>query len=75
MEHNFLHVMSTTGFGIEKLYGSSWQFTPSKLDVERTIQFHEPHPVAKIPFRMMRRFGRPLARAYGWHGNMLKLGE
>lgn len=55
--NDFLHAMSVTGFGIEKLYGSAWQFTPSKLDVERTIQFHEPHPIPKIPFRMMRRYG------------------
>lgn len=47
--------MSSTGFAIEKLYGSVWQFTPSDLDVERSIQFHEPHPSGKIPFRMARR--------------------
>lgn len=61
----FLHAMSVTGFGIEQLYGSAWQFTLSKLDVERTIQFHEPHPIPKIPFRIMRQCGRRLARAYG----------
>lgn len=55
--NDFLHAMEVTGFAIEKPYGSVWQFTPSRLDVERTIQFHEPHPVAKIPFRAVRRFG------------------
>ena len=67
---DFLHAMSHTGFEIEKLYGSTWQFTPTKLDVERSIQFHEPHPVNKIPYRVARRHGRRLNRAYGWTGAM-----
>lgn len=67
--------MSSTGFAIEKLYGSVWQFTPSDLDVERSIQFHEPHPSGKIPFRMARRYGRRLFRAYGRHAGMFKLAE
>jgi len=65
---DFLYAMSETGFAPEKLYGSVWQFTPAKLDVERSIQFHEPHPAGKIPFRNARRIGRRLNRAYGWHG-------
>lgn len=60
---DFLHAMSSTGFAIEKLYGSVWQFTPSNLDVERSIQFHERHPSGKIPFRTARRHGRRLFRA------------
>ena len=67
---DFLHAMATTGFEPSKPYGSVWQFTPSKLDVERSIQFHEPHPRGKIPFRTARRFGRRLSRAYGWHSGM-----
>lgn len=39
---DFLHAMCSTGFITEKLYGSVWQFTPTNLDVERSIQFHEP---------------------------------
>jgi hypothetical protein len=70
---DFLFAMAATGFAPEKLYGSIWQFTPSKLDVERSIQFHEPHPVGKIPFRNARRIGRRLNRAYGWHGGMFAL--
>ncbi|KAG0004385.1 hypothetical protein BGZ79_009456 [Entomortierella chlamydospora] len=70
--NDLLHAMSATGFGMEKLYGSVWHFTPSKLDVERSIQFHEPHPISKIPFRTARRFGRRLFRAYGWRGDMFK---
>lgn len=70
---DFLFAMAATGFAPEKLYGSVWQFTPSDLDVERSIQFHEPHPVGKIPFRNARRMGRRLNRAFGWHGGMFTL--
>lgn len=73
--NDFVHAMISTGFGAEKLYGSVWHFTPSKLDVERSIQFHEPHPSGKIPFRVARRHGRRLHRAYGWHGDMFVLQE
>ncbi|GFF99300.1 hypothetical protein IFM61392_00759 [Aspergillus lentulus] len=71
--NDFLHAMGTTAFTVEKLYGSVWQFTPRNLDVERSIQIHEPHPIAKIPFRVARRIGRRLNRAYGWHGQMFTL--
>ncbi|KAK7703128.1 hypothetical protein SLS57_011071 [Botryosphaeria dothidea] len=70
---DFLHAMTSTGFTPEKLYGSVWQFSPTKLDVERSIQFHEPHPSGKIPFLVARRHGRRLNRAYGWHGGMFVL--
>ncbi|KAF8635827.1 hypothetical protein AX15_000026 [Amanita polypyramis BW_CC] len=70
---DFLHAMGLTGFAIEKLYGSVWQFTPYNLDAERCIQFHEPHPSGKLPFRTARRNGRRLSRAYGWHAGMFKL--
>lgn len=73
--NDFLHAMTSAGFGAEKLYGSVWHFQPTQLDVERSIQFHEPHPVGKIPFRMARRIGRRLARAYGWVGGMFVLRE
>ncbi|KAG4270342.1 hypothetical protein FPRO04_11501 [Fusarium proliferatum] len=45
------------------------QATPTKLDVERGIHFHEPHPMGKTPFETVRRHGRRLTRAYGWHGD------
>lgn len=35
---DFLHAMMSTGFVAEKLYGSVWQFQPTKLDVEKSIQ-------------------------------------
>ncbi|PWY93426.1 hypothetical protein BO94DRAFT_563841 [Aspergillus sclerotioniger CBS 115572] len=72
---DFLHAMVSTGFRVEKLYGSIWQFSPQRLDVERSIQFHEPHPSGKILFRTARRHGRRLFRAYGWHSGMFKLEE
>ncbi|KAK4234779.1 hypothetical protein C8A03DRAFT_46958 [Achaetomium macrosporum] len=71
--NDFLHAMTSTGFRAENLYGSVWHFQPSQLDVERSIQFHEPHPVGKIPFPMARRIGRRRARAYGWFGGMFAL--
>lgn len=72
---DFLHAMHSTGFLPEKLYGSVWQFKPTKLDVERSIQFHEPHPSGKLPYKTTRRFGRRLERAYGWVGSMFVLRE
>ncbi|KAM0228243.1 hypothetical protein ACHAPO_010891 [Fusarium lateritium] len=71
--NDFLHAMGSTGFQIEKLYGSVWQFQPTNLDVERGIHFHEPHPKGKISFEIARRQGRRLARTYGWHGGMFIL--
>ncbi|KAI4869994.1 hypothetical protein F4820DRAFT_443476 [Hypoxylon rubiginosum] len=70
---DFLHAMDSTGFTAQKLYGSVWHFQPTRLDVERSIQFHEPHPRGKIPFLVARRHGRRLSRAYGWHGAMFVL--
>lgn len=70
---DFLHALTSTGFAAEKLYGSVWQFRPTALDVERSIQFHQPHPRGKIPFRIARRHGRRLNRAYGWFGGMFVL--
>ncbi|RBR19874.1 hypothetical protein FVER53590_12178 [Fusarium verticillioides] len=56
--NGFLYAMAAAGFKIEKLYGSVWQFTPNKLDFERSIHFHKPHPMGKIPFEAARRHGR-----------------
>ena len=57
---DFLQAMVATGFVPDKLYGSVWQFTSSKLDVERSIHFDEPHPSGKIPYLVARRHGRRL---------------
>lgn len=74
---DFLYAMHQVGFGCEKLGGSAWQFTPGRsLDgcaYSRGIQFHEPHPIAKIPFRMARMYGRRLGRTYGWGGWSFRL--
>ena len=65
---DFLHAMSHIGFRAVKHYGSVWQFTPTKMDVERGINFHEPHPSGKLRFQVSRRFGRRLNRTYGLYG-------
>ncbi|OAL53445.1 hypothetical protein IQ07DRAFT_562298 [Pyrenochaeta sp. DS3sAY3a] len=72
---DFIHAMVTMGFSAEKAHGSAWNFFPktARVDVERSIQFHEPHPSSKIPFHWARRYGRRLARAYGWTGEMFRL--
>lgn len=76
---DFLYAMNQVGFGSEKLGGSAWQFTPGpSLDTctyVRGIQFHEPHPIAKIPFRMARMYGRRLARTYGWGGQTFRASD
>ncbi|KAH8734678.1 hypothetical protein BGZ61DRAFT_442937 [Ilyonectria robusta] len=64
--NEFLHAMALTGFRAEKLYGFVWQFSPTKLNVKRSIQFNEPHPKGKMTLEVARRFGRRLTRAYGW---------
>ncbi|KAF5871548.1 uncharacterized protein Bfra_008067 [Botrytis fragariae] len=66
---NFLYAMTSTSFAAEKQYGSVWQFTPTKLDIEWSIQFHEPYPPGKIAFRTVRRTGRRLGRSYDWGGD------
>lgn len=72
---DFLRTLTSVGFAAEKLYGSVWQFRPVSLDVDRSIQFHEPHPRGKVPFRVARRHGRRLNRAYGWNAGMFELKE
>lgn len=69
---DFLHAMTCAGFAAQKLYGSVWQFTPSLLDVDWSIHFHDPHG-AKLPFRWARRFERRLFRTYGLHGAIFGL--
>ncbi|KAK3620988.1 hypothetical protein LTR56_023069 [Elasticomyces elasticus] len=71
----FLHAMDSAGFLIEKFYGSVWQFQPTKLDVQRGIQFHEPYSSGKLAYWVARRFGRRLERAYGLLGQMFVVQE
>ncbi|KAF9696333.1 hypothetical protein EKO04_005368 [Ascochyta lentis] len=70
---DFLHAMVSVGFGAEKLQGSAWHFTPATLAAERSIQFHEPHPGNKLPFKWARRYGRRLTRAFGWTSASFRL--
>ncbi|KAM7182847.1 hypothetical protein V8F33_013973 [Rhypophila sp. PSN 637] len=63
---DFLHAMASVGFVAEKLYGSVWQFKPTKLDVEQPIQFHEPHPSPKMGFTTARRTGGGCSASMDW---------
>jgi hypothetical protein len=68
----FVGTLTKLGFAVEKLHGSAWQFTPKTLNLPRGIQFHEPHPSGEVPLTLARRYGRRLARAYGWEAAMFK---
>jgi hypothetical protein len=58
---DFKRVMVRVGFTAEKLQGCACQFMPmSSTNVERSIQFHEPHPNSDVPFMLARRLGRRL---------------
>ncbi|EQL04262.1 hypothetical protein OCS_00012 [Ophiocordyceps sinensis CO18] len=73
---DFTYAMTSTGvFAAEKLYGSVWQFQRVDGSDQSRIQFHEPHPRAKIPFVTARRHGRRLNRAYGWAAETFVLRE
>lgn len=72
---DFLHAMASTGFAAQKLYGSVWHFQPVSQEMERSIQFHEPHPSGKVGFMTARWWGRRLNRAYGWEGSLFVLKE
>lgn len=76
-----LNAMSSLGFATEKLYGSSWQFTPppdlpaingsrNNNKKHQPIQLHQPHPSPKLRYWEAKRFGRRLSRHYGWDGSM-----
>ena len=58
--------MGAVAFTIDKLYGSAWRFQPTKLGVERSIIFHEPHTSSKMPYRVARWVWSRLERAYAW---------
>jgi hypothetical protein len=74
---DFVSAMSAISFMPEKLYGSVWRFTPkdgSVFDTEMPVNFHEPHPAVKLPFRIPRLYGRRLTRNYGIDGGSFDLG-
>ncbi|KZF25151.1 hypothetical protein L228DRAFT_62829 [Xylona heveae TC161] len=72
---DLLHAMTAMGFEPIKLYGSIWLFTPRNGDVERSIQFSEPHPKGKISSSMARQIGRRLQHSYEWHKDMFMLAQ
>lgn len=62
---DFLSFMASVDFSVKKLDGSAWLFAPAEADLfRRSIIFHEPHPESKMSFRVARRYGRRLERAY-----------
>ncbi|KAK8134001.1 hypothetical protein PG984_006013 [Apiospora sp. TS-2023a] len=66
----FLHAMGSVGFQSEKLYGSVWQFSPAAgaaagLKRVRAIQFHEPHPSSRLPFKIVRAMGQRMKKRFG----------
>ncbi|KAM3419280.1 hypothetical protein BST61_g5217 [Cercospora zeina] len=82
---DLLFAFNAVGLQPIKLFGSVWMFSPvpkgevaetdagivtcGKLDLQRSISFHQPKEVrkgAKIPKAMVRTFGRRLKHAYGW---------
>ncbi|RDL38913.1 Uncharacterized protein BP5553_03253 [Venustampulla echinocandica] len=71
--NDFLHLMTSAGFAVQKLYGSIWQFSPVHAGLERSILFHEPHPEVRIQFVIARRMGRRLNRAYRWESGCFAL--
>ncbi|KAI5244153.1 hypothetical protein E4T42_07198 [Aureobasidium subglaciale] len=73
---DFIHAMLSCNFGVEKLYGSIWHFTPPAEPAEKkagqgeskqSIQFHAPWNEDKIRYYVARLMGRRLKRAYGWN--------
>lgn len=71
-----LYAFYALGLVPEKLYGSVWIFKPvpagqGLVNVERSIQFHEPKEVRrgnKVSPLMVKRLGDRLKRAFGWDG-------
>lgn len=43
----FLHAMTSAGFAPEKLHGSVWHFSPTWVELKRSINFHVPHKERK----------------------------
>lgn len=42
---DFLHAMASIGFGLQKLGGSAWLFTPPpEFGFKHSVYMHEPHP-------------------------------
>ena len=61
----FVHVMTSLGFGAEKLYCYTWQFNPTHPTLKHSIIFQEPHLDSKVPYANLRVWARRLKTAYG----------
>lgn len=72
---DFCYAMTHIGFTAVKGYGSAWNFYPERIQVARSIQFHEPHPKVKIPYEVARGLGRRLTKNYQWNRETFVLRE
>lgn len=71
---DFLQAMSSAGCSILKMNGSAWQFTPDDSQLA-SIQFHDHHPLSRIPIAFACRMARRLTRNYGWTIDSSKVKE
>ncbi|KAG9556117.1 hypothetical protein KCU71_g6171, partial [Aureobasidium melanogenum] len=60
----FVHAMNDLGFNARNVGGSAVEFEHSAL--ERKINFHRPHPVAKIDSIMLQSMGKRLKKHFDW---------
>lgn len=71
---DFLRAMSAVGFGLQKLGGSAWLFTPSPdFNFKHSIYMHEPHPSKSMYPEQASWRGRVLTRRYGWNKHTFTL--
>jgi hypothetical protein len=67
---DFLRAMAHIGFGLQKLGGSSWLFTPPpEFGFKHSVYMHEPHPKKSLFPAQAFWKGRALTRRYGWDKN------
>ena len=67
---DFLRAMACVGFGLQKLGGSAWLFTPpAHFNFKHSIYMHEPHPSKSMYPEQASWRGRVLTRRYGWDKN------
>ncbi|KAG6986516.1 hypothetical protein G7Y79_00079g100340 [Physcia stellaris] len=69
---DFLHVMYSLDFEIEKRHGSEWYFEPTwKRNAPITV--HEPHPSHEMNFDKIRFEANRMARKYGWSADSFQV--
>ena len=62
---DFLHLMYSLRFDIQKRYGSDWYFEP-QWQRKSPITIHEPHPSKEMRFDKIRFEANRMAQKYGW---------